>query len=123
MSLSETPNQLTSARLIFAAAFFSQFVANLYAYRLVEVPSAFDVLSPIAFVWLIWWWLRDDSRRRGITWVLDLGMFLWLAWFIVLPYHLFKTRGHAAFIPILALILTYLLAAASAAIVSTIIGS
>ena len=91
----------TPGAAIFVYTFALQFIDNLYALQGIESPVVWDVLSRIVFVWLIWSWLLDDSRKRGIGWVLDLGMFLYLAWMIVLPYHLFKTRGWAAFVPIL----------------------
>ncbi len=91
----------TPAAAIFVYTFALQFIDNLYALQGIESPAVWGVLSRIVFVWLIWLWLRDDSRKRGIGWVLDLGMFLYLAWMVVLPYHLFKTRGWAAFVPVL----------------------
>jgi len=53
--------------------------------------------------------------------MLDLGMFLFIAWVVLLPYHLFKTRGLKAFIPILAFILTILCGIVAAAVVSIFI--
>lgn len=90
--------------------------------RQLEAPWTFDVLSPIAFIWLIWWWLRDDSRKYGISWMLDLGMFLLMAWPIILPYHLFKTRGLSAFIPILTFILVVVSGTVTAVAVSAFLG-
>ncbi len=97
--------------------FLLQFVEGLYAVRQIEMPVSTFFLSRLAFVWLIWWWLREDSRRRGVTWMLDLGLFLMIAWPLLLPYHLFKTRGWAGFIPILWFFLAVLCGAAAAAIV------
>jgi len=98
-----------------------QFLSTLYQLRGLETHWLFDALSRIAIVWLIWLWLREDSRRLGITWMLDLGMFLFIAWVVLLPYHLFKTRGLKAFIPILAFILTILCGIVAAAVVSIFI--
>ncbi|CAN5310069.1 hypothetical protein BH20ACI2_BH20ACI2_07010 [soil metagenome] len=81
-----------------------------------------EILSGLSFIWLIWWWLRDDSRKRNIWWVLDLGFFLFLTWFAILPYHLFKTRGLSAFIPILFFVFVLISGYAAAEIVSAIIG-
>jgi hypothetical protein len=109
---------VTPARVFFPLLFVVQFFDSFYASRRLETPWLFDILSRVALIWLIWWWLRDDSRRLGITWVLDLGMFLVIAWIFILPYHLFKTRGLKAFIPILAFILVTVSGAAAAVIVS-----
>lgn len=40
--------------------------------------------------------------------MLDLGLFLMIAWPILLPYHLFSTRGLKALLPILFYILVFL---------------
>ncbi|MEQ1924273.1 MAG: hypothetical protein ABL952_17370, partial [Pyrinomonadaceae bacterium] len=79
------------------------------------------VVSPFGLIWLFWLWLREDSRNYGIAWVLDLGMFLFMAWPLILPYHLFKTRGLKAFIPILAYVLTILLGTLAAAVVTSLL--
>ncbi len=100
---------LNPSAAIFVYIFFSQFVETLYASQQSDTPYLWYVLSPIAFVWLVWWWLMDDSRKRGIRWVMDLGMFLYIAWILVLPYHLFKTRGWSGILPILFFILSAML--------------
>jgi hypothetical protein len=107
----------TPAAAIFVYVFALQFIDNLYALQGIEGPLGWEFLSRIGLVWLIWWWLRVDSRERGIGWVLDLGMFLYLAWIVVLPYHLFKTRGWAAFVPILFFIAVALMGFVSAVVV------
>jgi hypothetical protein len=38
-------------------------------------------------------WLGDDRKNRGITKVWDSGFFLLIAWPVVVPYYLAKTRG------------------------------
>ena len=113
---------LTPARTFFAYLFVYQFTFSIYEARQLELPGSFEVLSWLAFIWLIWWWLRDDSRKRNIQWMLDLGFFLILAWIFILPYHLFKTRGLSAFIPILFFVLVVISAYAAAQIASAAIG-
>ena len=39
------------------------------------------------------YWLSKDSKSRNVHWVFDLGFFLYVAWPIIMPYYLFKTRG------------------------------
>ena len=111
-----TKTLVTPARAFFVFVFLIQFLDGLYVQLQIEIPGVFDTLSRIALVSLIWWWLRDDSRRLGITWVLDLGMFLFTAWLVILPYHLFKTRGLKGVIPILAYILVVVFGAAAAVV-------
>ena len=97
---------------------FAEFVETFYAMRQVQPSAGHFFLSQLAFVWVIWWWLSDDSGRRGISWGLDLGMFLPIAWPILVPYHLFKTRGFAGFIPILWFVLAMAFGLVAAIVVS-----
>ena len=113
---------LTPSRIFFAYLFLYQFTFSFYEARQLELPDGAEILAGLAFVWLIWWWLRDDSRKRNIQWMLDLGFFLILAWIFILPYHLFKTRGLSAFIPILFFVLVVISSYAAAEIASAAIG-
>jgi hypothetical protein len=38
-------------------------------------------------------WLQKDARRTGVGAVHDLGFFLWLAWPVVIPWYVWRTRG------------------------------
>lgn len=40
-------------------------------------------------------WLQNDAHRTGVGDVQDLGMFLWFAWPVVIPWYAFKSRGPA----------------------------
>ena len=40
---------------------------------------------------MAWFW--DYSRRHRVTWVLDMGCFLLVAWVIIVPYYLLKREG------------------------------
>lgn len=53
----------------------------------------------LAFFWALNWWFIIDSRNHGTSWTdwhLDMGMFLYVAGFFIIPYYLFKTRGWKA---------------------------
>lgn len=112
---------ITPARVLFALTFFTWFITELYEVREISLPFSFELISRLGIAWTVWWWLRNDSRRLGIGWILDLGFFLYLAWPFILPYHLFKTRGLKAFIPILAFILTALCGSLTAVIFSNLL--
>ena len=112
---------MSTAIVLLVYVFLAQFVEGLYAVREIEMPYSTFFLSRLAFVWLVWWWLREDSRRRGVTWMLDLGMFLMIAWPLLLLYHLFKTRGWAGLIPILWFILALLCGSVAAAVTNVFI--
>lgn len=90
----------TTTTVLFFFIFFTQFVATMYAAWQLETPAAFEALYAVAFLWLVWWWLVTDCRATGVTWPMDLGMFLYMGWIFILPYYLFKTRGLKAVIGI-----------------------
>jgi hypothetical protein len=117
MSVTELKRPTFPAAVFVGYVIAFSFIESLYLLRQVEIPIAYELLSKLAFVWAIWWWLIDDSRRRSMGSMLDLGMFLLLAWMILLPYHLFKTRRVRAFIPILVYILAIVSGRFAAAIV------
>jgi hypothetical protein len=83
---------ITTVALVLYIAFV-QIIEVAYAASEVAPPAAFDLLNPISFLGLLCWWLQKDSVRTGVSWPLDLGMFLYVGWILVLPYHLVKTRG------------------------------
>lgn len=105
-------------RAVLVFVFGIQFVEVMYAELLLEPPWAWTLLSSVGFVWVVCSWLQDDSRKREIRWPLDLGMFVYVAWVLVLPYHLLRTRGLAGVIPVMYFILSGLLGSALATIVS-----
>ncbi len=111
----------TPAKVLFLFTFFVQFVGVLYSAGGIELPPLFDTIQPVAFLWLSWWWLKEDSRQTGVSWPLDMGMFLYMAWIVVLPYHLFKTRGPKGFLAIIMFIGVLSAAWITAAIISVLI--
>src|SRR4030095_6468675 len=53
----------------------------------------------LAFYWALGWWFINDSRKHGNAWTdkyLDMGMFLYIGWIILVPYYLFKIHGRKA---------------------------
>lgn len=57
--------------------------------------AALDSLYRVGLLWCLVWWLRADGRRRGVQPVYCLGMLVMVGSLILLPYHLFRTRGAA----------------------------
>jgi len=65
-------------------------------------PAALDYLYRLGLLWSLVWWLGADGRRRGVRPFYCLGMLTLVGGLILLPYHLFKTRGAAGLLLILA---------------------
>jgi hypothetical protein len=66
-------------------------------------PTVQDVWHVLAFYWAVGWWFINDSRSKGIRWndgFMDMGMFLYIAWILIIPYYLFKSRGWKAIYPL-----------------------
>lgn len=103
-----SPPRLSSpAALLYMFLIAAQVVTGVYLAREAQPPPAFSVLYPLGLLWAIGWWLRDDSRRRGVGWVFDMGLFLYIAWPAFMPYYLLKTRGAKGLLVILAFSAVY----------------
>lgn len=94
------------------------FTNGLYSSLQLETPAALSLLQKILHLWIFGWWIQRDSRAGGVSCPYDLGFFLWIAWPLVLFYHLFRTRGWKA----LLLIAAYTAVLLTAVIASTVLG-
>jgi hypothetical protein len=91
----------TPTALLYIYLTFTQIVSGIYVASGLEAPGSFTLANSLGFLWIVGWWLRTDSRKRGIGWLFDTGLFLYVAWPVVLSYHLFKTRGARGLLVIL----------------------
>ena len=51
------------------------------------------LLDYVVLVCLIGYWFDRDSLKHHVDWAFDMGLFLYLAWFVVIPVYLYKARG------------------------------
>lgn len=109
------------AALLYLFLVVAQVAAGVYLARGEEPPPAFSFLYPLGLLWAFGWWLRDDSRKRGVGWVFDMGLFLYIAWPVVLPYYLLKTRGAKGLLVILACAAVYVGALTAGALLYTLL--
>ena len=77
---------------------------GIYLVNSLQPSPAFEFLYQAAFICGVIWWLRADARRSAVQPVYCSGMLVGVAWIIIIPYHLLKTRGARGFIPLLGLI-------------------
>jgi hypothetical protein len=90
--MSSNDTSLRTAKII---ALFCALAAAVYGAAQAEPSpwvSLFFSFGPLLAVVL---WLQKDAKQTGVGSVLDLGFFLWVAWPIVIPWYVFKTRGRA----------------------------
>jgi hypothetical protein len=74
----------------------------VYFRRQIEPPVIFTLIRWVGLLWVMGWWLRTDSRKRAVHSVYDMGFFLYIAWPLVMPYYLVKTRGAKGLLFVLA---------------------
>jgi hypothetical protein len=99
------------APLLYTFVVITQFTYGAYLGAQLQFPEGVTVIFAIGILWAVGWWLRTDSRRRGVLSVYDLGFFLYLAWPVVMPYYLVKTRGAKGLLTILGFVVAYVGAA------------
>ena len=61
--------------------------------RHADIPGSSTLLQYVLLFCLIGYWLDVDSREKRTFRVWDMGFFLYVAWPLILPYYLVKTRG------------------------------
>lgn len=94
--------------LLYVFVSLTQIANGIYGAGEIDPPPAFSLIYVLEFLWIIGWWLLNDSRKRGIEWVLDLGLFLYVAWPFIMSYYLLKTRGTKGLLVIFGFIFAYL---------------
>jgi hypothetical protein len=97
----------TPTALLYIFLVVTHIIAGIYLSSDIELPPAYTFLYPLALLWIIGWWLEKDSRKHGVEWVFDMGLFLYMAWPFIMPFYLFKTRGVKAFLTIIAFVAIY----------------
>ena len=98
---------LSPTVLLYSFVLITQFAYGLYLGQQIEAPGLYMLLHRVAQVWILGWWLRRDSGKRGVGWVYDMGLFLWIMWPLLMPYYLIKTRRAKGLLVILGFIGAY----------------
>jgi hypothetical protein len=81
------------AILIFAFSAAVQVERGACLARHSDIPGPSAIFQYVVFFCLIGYWLNMDSRETRTLRVWDMGFFLSLAWPVIVPYYLLKTRG------------------------------
>lgn len=76
---------------------FGLFVVAAFAHGFgdtteIEFAGRFGYLLDITLLAMLGFWIQSDSRTNSFAGMQDWGWFLILAWPILLPYYLIKTR-------------------------------
>jgi hypothetical protein len=67
-----------------------------------EYPAGLALLEQLAWGSAVWAWLYVYAARHRIALPVDAGWFALLAWWVLVPYCLFRARGRRGWGPILA---------------------
>ena len=86
------PRVAIPVAFVYASVLLTGGASGAYAARHVEPAGGFLLLY-VGILAAMGYWLTWDSKRYGLTWVWDMGFFLYLAWPVIVPYYLLKTRG------------------------------
>ena len=95
--------------LFWSSMFFLEFLNGLLWGGRAEMGPLGALLLPLALQLGIVFWLHRDMRQRFYRPAFDSRTFLFVAWPVVGPYYLFRTRGWKAIVPIGAFILVLIL--------------
>jgi hypothetical protein len=112
---------LSPAPLLYTFVVITQFTYGAYLGAELQFPEGVTFVYAVGILWATGWWLRTDSRRRGALAVYDLGFFLYLAWPVVMPYYLVKTRGAKGLLVILGFVTAYFGAAIIGIVLSVLV--
>ena len=62
------------AILFYLLVAFDSTVSGFYAIHQTAVPEAFSLLYKAGILWAVIWWLKEDSRKRGVKLVYCPGL-------------------------------------------------
>ena len=87
--------------------FIYHFGVGVYYVLGTEPLPTFEFLYSAGFLCGVVWWLRAETKASLINQIYCPGLLIGWAWIVFVPYHLFKTRGLRALLPLLALFGSY----------------
>lgn len=87
--------------------FIYNVTAVFYFLAGIEPLPSFEFLYLAAFPCGVVWWLRSEKRAPALTPLYCEGLPVGLAWPVMIPYQLLKTRGLKGLLPLGLLIASY----------------
>lgn len=96
---------------------------GIYFAEGIEPLPTFEALYTAGFLCGVVWWLKAEAEESAVKSVHCQGLLVGIGWFFIIPYHLLKTRGLRGFLPLLALIGSFLFAYVLAGVVHLAFGN
>jgi hypothetical protein len=103
--------------------FIYNFAAALFLASGFELSAAVEYLYAAMFPCAAIWWLRSDAYRSSVKPLYCQGMMMGIGWFVIIPYHLLKTRGAKGFLPLLLLAGSFVTARTAATVIYVLLDS
>lgn len=94
--------------LLYLFLLISQVCNSIFYANGIEPSDRFQTIYNLGFLLIITVWLKKDYQKYKEPWHIDSGLFVFLFWYLLIPFHLFKTRGIKGFLPILFFLAIYL---------------
>ena len=88
-----------------------------------ELSLGVQFLYRAAFICAVGWWLQVEMRRNNTQSLYCRGLLIHIAWPMIIPYYLYKSRGLKCLIPIAILIGVFILAQIIAVFVYTVLAA
>jgi hypothetical protein len=94
---------------------------GIYAAQGLASPARLELFHHLGFVAVIWAWFASYVRRHRLSPPLDMGWFLAVAWWAIVPYYLIRVQGWRGVGAMAAFGAIYLAAWATGRLVSVIL--
>ena len=94
----------TTLRVAILTSLACGIAGAVYTLAGIEPAPIMTLVLTFASPILVILWLQKDADRRGIGLVLDFGLFVWIAWPVILPWYAFRSRGRRGWRLLLGLI-------------------
>jgi hypothetical protein len=91
-------------KTVYITAAFCAAVAALYTLAEIEPSPVVILFVSFAPLMAVIIWLQLDARSARLSLIYDWGLFMWLAWPVLLPWYAFKTRGRRGWALVLKLV-------------------
>lgn len=106
-SMERRASQLYFGALV-VVLLLSNLASALYAAEGLPDPRGVSLVCYILVTTIVYFWFKRFAAAHHISLPFDFGWFLYLAWWVIVPYYLFKVRGWKAFRTILPFVAAYL---------------
>ncbi len=90
------------------AVFLLSNLANaLYSAADLPVPGGINLICYFLVATIVYFWFKRFAEAHSLSLPFDIGWFLYLAWWAIVPVYLFKVQGRKAVRTILVVVAAY----------------